>query len=195
MSDLKTAAVILAGGQSRRFGSDKAFHEIGGKPMIRHVAEILGSIFSMVIVAGGNRRKMQEIGLKCFPDPIPGKGALGGVYNGLVHTDADSIFFCGCDMPLLNREVISIILDRVDNETTLIPMINDKRQPLHAVYPRKICPVVERLGRCEGCFLPDLWPQIEVTYLNESAFSHIENYHLSFVIQQPRSVCAGRQRI
>ena len=176
-----STAVILAGGKSRRFGSNKSFYEINGKPMIRIVADILLTIFDEVIVAGGDKSKLDQLGLNVFSDQVPDRGALGGIHNGLVHTEEDSIFFCGCDMPMLNTDVIRVVLQNNGAEGALIPIVDDKRQPLHAVYSRSILPNVERLLHCEDCYLPDLWQHVTVKFLDEAAFEKIDNYHLSFV--------------
>jgi molybdopterin-guanine dinucleotide biosynthesis protein A len=176
-----TSAVILAGGSSQRFGRDKAFFEIRGRPMIRIVADTLSVIFDKVIVAGGNAEKLGEQGLICYSDPVSGKGALGGIYNGLVNSESESVFFCGCDMPLVKPEVIRVMLDNAADEEVLMPMIKGRRQPLHAIYKKTMLPAVEQLARSEDLFLPALFEEVDVRLLEEYIFSEIPGYHLSFV--------------
>lgn len=176
-----TSAVILAGGLSHRFGQDKAFFEIQGKPMVKIVADILKAVFDKVIVAGGDIEKLQELGLICHPDPVPGKGALGGIYDGLTNSDSESIFFCGCDMPLLKPDVIRTILNNIGDEDVLMPVIKGMRQPLHAVYKKTILPAVERLVNSNDLFLPDLFEMVKVRHLDEHIFLKLPDYHLSFV--------------
>ena len=176
-----TSAVILAGGLSHRFGQDKAFFEIQGKPMIKIVADALKVVFDKVIVAGGDIEKLGEQGLICYPDPVPGKGALGGIYNGLANSDSESVFFCGCDMPLIKPDVIRIISDNIGDEDILMPVIKGTRQPLHAVYKKTILPAVKQLVNSNDLFLPDLFEKVEVRHLDEYIFSKIPDYHLSFV--------------
>ena len=174
-------AVILSGGKSRRFGRDKAFFEINNKPMIAYVADILAPIFDNIIVAGGNIKQIQSLGLECYPDPIPEKGALGGIYNGLMQVENGSIFFCGCDMPLMKKDVIQVILENYKNDEALIPVVDNIIQPLHAVYSKSILPIVERLMYQDNQYLPNLWSAIKVNKLNETMFSHIDKYHHSFI--------------
>jgi len=181
MSKIKTSGVILAGGQSRRFGQDKAFFAIGGKPMVQIVADVLKTIFNEVFVAGGEPSDFEKIGLRCIPDPVKGKGALGGLYNGLLHTEAEAVFFCGCDMPLIKKSVINILIDNTGDEDILLPVIKDIRQPLHAVYKKSILPVVEKLVHEKDKFLPDLFDKVSVIQLDETNFSKTTDSHLSFV--------------
>lgn len=176
-----TTAVILAGGQSRRFGADKAFFKLGRYPMIQVVAELLAPIFDTVIVAGGDRERMSGIGLTCYPDPTPGKGALGGIYNGLLNTESEWIFCCGCDMPLLQSDVIRTMIDSIGDEDALIPMIEQTWQPMHAIYKSKTLRVIERLAKEAGSFLPDLRDVISIGHIGQERFESFPDWHLSFV--------------
>jgi molybdopterin-guanine dinucleotide biosynthesis protein A len=176
-----TSAVILAGGKSRRFGEDKAFFRAAGTPMVLRVARVLGGIFDEVIVAGGNPEAFQKLGLRCYPDPIPERGALGGIYNGLSHSSTPQIFLCACDMPLLNEAVIKIIVGNTGRESITLPLINSIRQPLHAIYRRDILPLVEELLNAPNIYLPALLERASVNFLEEQLFAHIPDYELSFV--------------
>jgi len=176
-----TIGIILAGGRSRRFGEDKAFFQINGRPMVRIVADVLGTVFDQVIVAGGEPNQYAEIGLTCFPDPVKEKGALGGIYNAFVNTSADSIFLCGCDMPLVQADVIRLILDNANDSDIVLPVVDGVRQPLHAMYRRTISPVVEELIHDRTSFLPDLFGRVKVRYLDDDVFAGLPNASLSFV--------------
>lgn len=87
---------IIAGGRSRRFGSDKALAEIGGKTLIDHVADALAAQTDALIVCGRDWP-----GLTSVPDrPAPDQGPLGGICAALRHA-ADNGFYAvltaGCD--------------------------------------------------------------------------------------------------
>lgn len=71
--------VVLAGGQSTRFGSDKALAELGGRTLLSRSVEALSGWCEYVVIAG------REIGpAPCIPDwPHPGMGPLAGIAAGL----------------------------------------------------------------------------------------------------------------
>lgn len=70
---------ILAGGQARRFGSDKAHAQYQGKRMIDHARDALSVQTRAVIVCG-----REEPGCDCIPDlPQAGLGPLGGLNAAL----------------------------------------------------------------------------------------------------------------
>src|SRR4051794_14706591 len=72
-------AYILAGGQSQRFGSDKARAPLDGKPLIVHVAESLKPIASSVTVVAKDFGEYDDLGLVSIGDLQPGLGPMGGL--------------------------------------------------------------------------------------------------------------------
>ncbi|MGK2284557.1 molybdenum cofactor guanylyltransferase [Pedomonas sp. V897] len=75
---------ILAGGESRRFGRDKAEARLAGKRLLDHVAGQLAPQVDALVVVGGPARA----GYDALPDrPAPGLGPLGGL-NAALHEAA-----------------------------------------------------------------------------------------------------------
>jgi len=93
---------ILAGGQSSRFGSDKAAALLGEMPLIEHVRAALTPHVDAVVVCGGDAGAL--------PDrPAAGLGPLGGLCAALIHARArgyDAVLSAGCDTPLLPAELL-----------------------------------------------------------------------------------------
>ncbi|MBO9602152.1 MAG: molybdenum cofactor guanylyltransferase [Novosphingobium sp.] len=88
--------VVLAGGRSSRFGSDKALAELGGKPLLAHAVERLGAWCDDVVVAG--RETAAARGIADWPRPD--MGPLGGIAAGLRHAEAEgfeSALTCSVD--------------------------------------------------------------------------------------------------
>src|SRR6185436_15085189 len=74
-------AFILAGGASRRMGTDKAQLSLHGATMLENTAEILRSISATVTVVGRDIKHQQ---LNSVSDIYPQWGALGGVHAALI---------------------------------------------------------------------------------------------------------------
>jgi molybdopterin-guanine dinucleotide biosynthesis protein A len=71
--------VVLAGGPSTRFGSDKALAELGGHTLLAHAVDRLSGWCEYVVVAGRAMAPAPTI-----PDsPGPGMGPLAGIAAGL----------------------------------------------------------------------------------------------------------------
>jgi molybdenum cofactor guanylyltransferase len=94
---MKILGAILAGGQSRRFGSDKAEALFGGKALLEHVADALRPQTAELVIAG-----REWPGLTSVADiPEPGLGPLGGLAGALDYAQRngfDFVLSCGCDL-------------------------------------------------------------------------------------------------
>ena len=94
---MRVLGAILAGGQSRRFGSDKASALLDGKPLLDHVADALRGQTKALVVAG-----RAWPGIESVTDlPSPGLGPLAGLAGALDHAwrhDFDAVLSSGCDV-------------------------------------------------------------------------------------------------
>lgn len=94
---MKILGAILAGGQSRRFGSDKAKALVDGKALLDHVADALRPQCTELVIAG-----REWPGLTSVADiPEAGLGPLGGLAGVLDYAERsgfDFVLSCGCDL-------------------------------------------------------------------------------------------------
>lgn len=100
-------AAILAGGQSRRFGSDKALAVWEGQPLIVHAAAVLARHSDEVIVCGRSHSPLTLTHLR--DRPAPGLGPLGGLCAALhyaAEAGHDAVLSLGCDMPRLDARLL-----------------------------------------------------------------------------------------
>jgi molybdopterin-guanine dinucleotide biosynthesis protein A len=129
-----TAGVILAGGKSSRFGSNKALALVDGKPMIACAIDILEDIFSEHLLVTNSPEEYSFTGWDTTPDIYPGAGPLAGIHAALAKVKSQKIFVVGCDMPFLNPEVICFICDKYNGDDIIIPETEHGLEPLHGLY-------------------------------------------------------------
>lgn len=95
---MKLLGAILAGGQSRRFGSDKAAAMLEGRALIDHVADALRAQCDALVVCG-----REYGGVTSLPDrPRPDLGPLGGLCAALrygLDQGFDAVLSAPCDVP------------------------------------------------------------------------------------------------
>ena len=81
---MRMLGAVLAGGQSSRFGSDKALAILHGRPLIDQAIAALACQCDAVVVVGRDSAPVQAL-----PDwPAPGMGPLGGLAAALRHAAA-----------------------------------------------------------------------------------------------------------
>lgn len=117
-------AYILAGGESRRMGENKALIDINGSTLIEIIAEQLSDFDEVIIV--GKKETFQHLGLRVIEDIIPSKGPLSGIHAALKDAD-DNCFICSCDTPTLSAEMFIEMPCQfeINDEVQRLPFIAD----------------------------------------------------------------------
>ena len=130
---MRLLGALIAGGQSRRFGSDKALAPIDGKPMLAHVIEALEKQVDKVVICGRDWP-----GLPALPDrPEAGQGPLGGICAALHHAREngfDAVLTAGCDTLPVPGHLVSLF----DNQPGVIT-----DQPLFGLWPANMAALLE----------------------------------------------------
>lgn len=139
------SGLILAGGQSRRFGEDKACYVVGGRPMARRVydalAPLVGEVFVSVRAPGANPGLPAEEVVDRYSDG----GPLAGLHAGLVRSRTPWLFVVACDLPFVTTETLAAVLTAPrESSWPVVPRTPDGQlQPLCALYPAALLPLVE----------------------------------------------------
>ena len=138
------SAIILAGGQSRRMGRDKALITFKGQPIMVHVIDTLRELSDDVLVVSNRSAAYQSFGIRIVPDADPPSGPLGGISAGLAAAQHDLAIVVACDMPFLNAQVLRLLVEHAVNVDAVVPLTSDQFEPLHAVYRRTCLAAINR---------------------------------------------------
>jgi molybdopterin-guanine dinucleotide biosynthesis protein A len=155
--------VILAGGSSRRMGTDKAILEMDGVSLFDRALRMMRGLFAEVLIAG-DRKDLVQPGVPCYPDFFPGS-ALGGLYTGLMKASHDMIFACSCDMPFPSMNIARLVVSQDRAYDVVVPKTTDGLEPLFARYHKRCLPAMkDMLDRKEFCVY-GFYPQVRTRYL------------------------------
>ena len=144
-------AVIMAGGDSRRMGSDKASLVLGEQTLLQHVAEIMQVVFPQVVVSV--RTPRADVALPQVCDTYRDAGPLAGLCAGLEHAAQNGqpwIFAVATDMPFLRPALIEQLATYRAGVDAVVPLIDGHPQPLAAFYSIDALPAVRALATGEG---------------------------------------------
>ncbi len=129
--------VVLAGGASSRMGTDKAWIEWRGEPMIVRQARLLREAgASEVLVSGRAGVDYAVCRARVVIDELPGQGPLAGIAAALRQAAHPLVLLLAVDLPRMEQEVLRLLLDRSSTDTGAVPWVNGRCEPLAAVYPR-----------------------------------------------------------
>lgn len=138
-------AIVLAGGRSTRFGSQKLEAEFEGRPLLEHAIAALADVAGTIIVAGapvpdptpGNARGPA---LRTVPDARPFEGPLAGLSGALGATTAGMALVVGGDMPGLVPDVLRAMIERLaaDEASDAVLLAGPTDAPRRQVLPLAI---------------------------------------------------------
>lgn len=177
----KFSIAILAGGMSRRFGSDKSFAYIGDKTFLERIVEISEKLTDDIIIVSKSSEKFSTLKtIRLVEDILPIQTPLVGILTALCNTKYDNLFVWSVDSPLTKPEIIKIIVDEMSNTNAAIPEIYGKIHPLIASYERSIMEKLKAFLQEGGLKVTDFLSKISVTYVKEDKFLHIDPDMSSF---------------
>ncbi len=121
-----TAAVVLAGGASSRFGTDKLAAELGGQPLLHHALKAVDDVAATIVVvlapdAASPALPTLRARTLVAHDVVTHQGPLAGLAAGLdaLGAGVDRVLLVGGDMPTLVPAVLDALLAALDADPAL----------------------------------------------------------------------------
>lgn len=157
----QVTAVVLAGGMARRMGGvDKGWMELNGKPLVKHVLDIVDpQVGRCLINANRSHTAYGTLGKPVISD-LEGdfQGPLMGIATGLYHADTDWVLFVPCDGPYLPNDLVGRMLSSAKSDNADIAVAHDGKrlQPVVALIKRELLDSV-RATLSEGERKIDRW--------------------------------------
>ncbi|WP_298523795.1 molybdenum cofactor guanylyltransferase [uncultured Christiangramia sp.] len=134
---------ILAGGESRRMGTDKGLLNFKGTPMILHIIKLLDTLNLKTSIISRNKEYL-KFGKPLYTDIIPKKGPMGGLYTALEYSKAPMVILLACDMPSINKEGIQSLMTVAEPGKITVATDSERISPLFACYPKSVIEKVEK---------------------------------------------------
>lgn len=174
--------VVLAGGESRRMGSEKAELLFGGRRVVDIVIESLGEVCDEVIVAGKlhQARDLRDRGARWVADAPGTTGPLAGLAAALEISKHDRCLLVACDMPFLNGDFLRYLANEHTDCDALVPAPDGRPQPLHAAYSRACLATARSLLQLGPASMRDLLSRRRVRYVRHDQCLKLDQRGLSW---------------
>ncbi len=142
------SAVILAGGQSRRMGSNKAWLDVEGQPLIiRALSLVHGLGVKEVFLSARSSTDYPRLCCPILVDRHPSCGPLGGIERGLAAATSPFLLVLAVDLPHMTISFLRKLAGRCDNTTGVVPRLTGRFEPLAAFYPKRCHTIADGLIR------------------------------------------------
>ena len=176
----EVVGVILVGGQSRRYGRNKAMEVLQGERLIDRQVRILRSLFPEVLVVTNDPELYLHLDVTIVRDVIPRQGPLGGIYTGLLFAQGRSVFVTACDMPFLQPPLVGRMVKLADEYDVVVPEKKAGLEPLHAIYSFGCRSHIKRMLDRQELQVISFFPSVRVYRLSSEEIGQLDPMGLTF---------------
>ena len=132
------SAVLLAGGESRRMGKDKATLVFRGKPLWQIQLELLRKLKPTEIFVSARIDPIwRPADVQFVADDLPSRGPLSGLAASLAQMRAQHLLALAIDMPFMTEEFLTFLCNQIEPQRGIIAKIANRFEPLAAIYPQE----------------------------------------------------------
>jgi molybdopterin-guanine dinucleotide biosynthesis protein A len=118
-------------------GAPKALLDVGGRPMVGHVADTVACVASGVTIVSDRSVELSFLGLPVIPDVHHASGPLGGLHAALTAARTEAVLIVSCDLPFLTSDLLSCLIRRHGRKPATVPQ-TDRLHPVCAIYERSL---------------------------------------------------------
>lgn len=176
---MEPSAWILAGGQSRRMGQDKARLLFAGEPLLVRTANLLRPLAPELHVLAPPDRYL-DLGFTSTPDLRPHLGPLSGIEAALAATHSDWNWIVACDMPYLEASWLRLLFEEARHSNPDCVVSNDPQRginPLCALWHRRSLPAVQAALDAQRLRVRDLVAQLNTRILTPADPKILANWN------------------
>jgi len=144
-SNTKITGILLAGGMSRRMGTEKGHLKIGNRLLYEYPLRVLERICDEVLVSTCNDSAF-IIKHQMVCDEVKGIGPLGGIYSCLRLSSNALNLVVSYDMPLVNESLFRLLISERGTYDVVLPAMHEGRpEPLCGLYNKRITDVLTKM--------------------------------------------------
>jgi molybdopterin-guanine dinucleotide biosynthesis protein A len=134
------SVIVLAGGQSRRFGRDKLAEPVDGRPLLHHaIGAVRPMATEIIVVAAPGAIPALPPDVTLVHDTVAFEGPLAGLLGGLAVARSPTVVLVGGDMPALSVAVLGsmVALLLASNASALVLEHDGRGRPLPMALRRE----------------------------------------------------------
>ncbi len=132
--------LVLCGGRSKRMGTDKGEIVYHNKSQREYVFELLQPFCNEVFLSVNEQQAESIQEMPFIKDTVVDKGPAGGILSAFEHNDRVAWLVVACDLPYLNKETISYLLQHRNPQKKATAFWNESGEfpePLIAIWEPK----------------------------------------------------------
>jgi molybdopterin-guanine dinucleotide biosynthesis protein A len=139
---MNISAVLLAGGESRRMGKDKATLLFRSEPLGRNEPlwqiqlDLLRKLAPVeTLISARSDPAWRPADVHFVADAPPSRGPLSGIGAALARAATTHLLTLAIDMPFMNEQYLRLLYRGIEPGRGVIPVMGERAEPLAAIYP------------------------------------------------------------
>ena len=165
---------ILAGGESRRLGRDKATLKLGGKALAHWVAEALAPAVAELWLVTNHPQTHLGLNLPLITDLVPFQGPVGGLATALFYARTPWVLLASADAPFLSPQLAATLAGAAGKISRPALVCRSERglEPFPGLYATRLLTRIQDFLKGKRTFMafldplrPEVWgPEVWRTY-------------------------------
>ena len=158
----EVTGVILAGGMSSRFGSNKALSRFDGERLILRLCKRVGAVTDRMSLITNTPEEYAFLNLDSRKDLVPRCGPIGGIYTALRTAETPLCLCVACDMPFIRPALLEYLVERSPGYDVIVPVQDGREEPLCAVYRNTCVPAIDNRIRAGKYKITGFFDEVRV---------------------------------
>lgn len=167
-------------------GQNKALMRLGDEPLIAHVIRQMELVTDELLLITNEPDLYTILKLPMYADILPDMGALGGLHAGLTYAANRTVICVGCDMPLLQPNLLSHLTTLLGDYDAVVPCVQaaDRSTPvlqtLSAVYSKRCLSIIDGMLAVGELRVHALYDRIDARIVQPHEWRAFDPQGLSF---------------
>nr|WP_319998780.1 molybdenum cofactor guanylyltransferase [uncultured Draconibacterium sp.] len=141
---MQITSIILAGGKSKRMGTDKALLELDGRTLLERAINLCRP-FSADLLISSNSDFHAGFNYPVIKDEVKNCGPISGIYSCLKQSNTDWNLVLSVDAPFVDTLFLQFLLKESGDFDAVVPFTEKGAEPLIALYNRSCIEKMEQL--------------------------------------------------
>ena len=188
-------AIILAGGQSERFGEPKAFAQINAQPFYKRIIDVLEgtNMFNQIIISTNETLASQfdHSDIIIDEDQNKDKGPLAGIQSVIQHYESEELFFVvSVDTPMISQKAVSkqyqFMVEHLIEDQLDIAGFKEKGRPIPTIafYSPHTLPYIDDALNSNDYSLKSVYNKVKSDWLDVNLIESPDYWYKNINYQQ-----------
>ncbi|WP_349407818.1 molybdenum cofactor guanylyltransferase [Pseudalkalibacillus sp. SCS-8] len=181
----RNIGIVLAGGESRRYGSPKALEKMDGEFFYEKAINVLRPLVDKIVIVAHPSiiehvsPSATNVTVITDVESYQGMGPLAGIYSGMKAETAEEYYVLACDMPKMDTAIyqqLAAVKRLLPTDCSVIPTVDGRFQPLAALYSSAVLDLIPSLLEKKKRRLTDLIQQTDCAFINYTSKHHKQSF-------------------